>query len=112
MACATLGASLAEPKIRELATAAEAGSSILLAWDPEAMEQEPVKKILERLKPYNMRLATIRWPKGRDPGNLDRAFQRKLVAEQAAEQGIEVSWSRREGRAKEAHRGLGLRKKS
>ncbi len=93
MACATLGDGLSGHQLRLLIQASKAGQSVILMWDPEALDHPKSDAVIKTLRAEIPQFAVVRLPEGRDPGNTDRSTQRSIIVHQAAEQGVEVSWA-------------------
>lgn len=70
----------------------------VLLFDPDVKDKvaESVSAIVENLNSQlKSGFCTVQLPEGTDPGSLDRSFLRPYIAQQAAEQGVTVSWRRR-----------------
>jgi hypothetical protein len=70
----------------------------VLLFDPDVKEKvkEKVELIVNDLSTkLKSGFCCVNLPEGTDPGSLDRSFLRPYIAQQAAEQGVEVNWKRR-----------------
>ncbi len=95
MACSTLGATMTDHQQRTFLAAFRQHSAILL-YDPEEYEKPSVQKLIAAFSSaFAGGFAAVKLPLGTDPGSLDRTFQRTYVKEQAAKQGVKISWGRR-----------------
>jgi hypothetical protein len=72
------------------------GRSGVILLDPEEYDDPTFgRRVLDPLRSRMPdRLAVVRLPGEKDPGELDRAFLRDYVREQADDQGVEVSYER------------------
>jgi hypothetical protein len=90
MAMCTFGDSMPVQQ-RDKLIAVFRGRSAVLLYDPEAMEEESVQKVIEDLTvKLSGRLAVVVLPSGTDPGSLDRHFLRRFIKAEAAKQGVKV----------------------
>lgn len=70
----------------------------VLLFDPDVKEKiaENAALIVAGMQPHlKSGFCVVQLPDGFDPGSLSREFLRPYVAQQAAEQGVTVSWHRR-----------------
>jgi hypothetical protein len=94
MATCTFGAAMADPQLDRFLAVFRRRTAVLL-YDPEAMETKPVVRLIERLRRRMPgRFAAVTLPKKTDPGSLGRRFLRDYVQDEAAAQGVEVSYAR------------------
>ena len=73
--------------------------SLVLLLDPEAMRKERVQLLCSQLQnAFDGGFAAVALPSGVDPGSFGRSsdFLRQYIVSEAAKQGVEVSWSKRE----------------
>jgi hypothetical protein len=72
------------------------GHSGVLLLDPEEFNSMTTQRAIRvlRTKFGGGTFAAVKLPKGTDPGKLNRQFLRDYVREEAADQGVKVSWER------------------
>lgn len=77
--------------------AAFSDHSVVLLLDPGAMESNRTAHQVDRWKDgvFDGGFASVVLPDGKDPGDLDRAFLRTFVREEAEKQGVELSYEKR-----------------
>lgn len=69
--------------------------SLVFLLDPEEFESARTRRTIEELhRAMPGRFAPVKLPEGTDPGSLERSFQRAYVREQAAVQGVTVSYTK------------------
>lgn len=94
MACCTLGATMTVQQQMRFISKFRHKSAVLL-YDPEEYETDASKKLVTALAGrFEKGFCAVKLPKGKDPGSLERTFMRDYVADQAAKQGVKVSWER------------------
>jgi hypothetical protein len=97
-AVCTFGHSISDRQL-ELITAAfrRPARPIVLLFDPEAYAEKHVQNLLHnpRLLAHSGGFVHVKLPEGTDPGSTNRKVLRKYVKEQAALQGVTVTFNRR-----------------
>jgi len=79
--------------------------SVVLLLDPDVFLESAKRKVLDSLMTVEKRLksdlkggcCSVWLPEGTDPADFDPAFLREYIANAAAEQGVTVSWRKRNG---------------
>jgi len=95
MACCTLGDSMTHFQRKKICKAFE-DQTLILLYDPEAMQKPKVKTLMQILDDdMKGRFCAVTLPEGRDPGNMERSFCREYVRQEARKKGIRVSWKKR-----------------
>ena len=95
MAVCTLGATMTQPQRQDFVKRFKHHSAVL-CYDPEEFEKPAVKKLVTALHDkFDGGFACIKLPAGTDPGSLARPLLRNFIAEQAKQQGVQVSWKMR-----------------
>ena len=96
MAVCTLGASMTARQ-QSLFVSAFGGHSGVLLYDPEEMETPAIKNLITFLRSkFEGGFAAVTLPEGVDPGSMDRQIMREFISQEAAKQGCEVDWGKRE----------------
>ncbi|MFO0822517.1 MAG: hypothetical protein U0792_05255 [Gemmataceae bacterium] len=92
MAVGLFGKNMTDEQRRKfLATFRERTAVLLL--DPEEFDTECTQEMIRQLRRAMPKsFAAVKLPDGSDPGSLDRSFLRAYVAEQAADQGVTVTY--------------------
>ena len=99
MAMATFGSTMTTQQRRMFVAAFGQGSGVIM-YDQDVQDKPSTAasyaKLIEELRPqFRHGLASVILPAGADPGDLDRAVLRAIVAEQALTQKVIISWERR-----------------
>jgi hypothetical protein len=97
MAVCTLGATMTSLQRTLFKGGFKAHSGVLL-YDPDVkatVGERAAAWVAELADSLNSGFCTVQLPDGTDPGSLSRSFLRPYIAQQAAEQGVTVSWKRR-----------------
>jgi hypothetical protein len=95
MAVCTFGCCMSSEQ-RKLFLVAFRKRTAVLLYDPEALEEAQVVKVIEDFKEVMPgRFAVVKLPDNYDPGDLSRESVRDEIAIQAEEQGVKVSFSKR-----------------
>ena len=96
MAVCTLGASMTVRQQSLFVSAFERHTGVLL-YDPEEMEKPAIQKLISDLQnKCEGGFAAVTLPAGVDPGQMDRQLMRDFVSQEAAKQGCNVNWEKRE----------------
>ena len=92
MAVGLFGKNLTTEQYRKFLATFRKRTAVLLL-DPEEFDSEGTGELVRMLrKAMPKSFAAVKLPMGTDPGSLDRSFLRGYVAEQAADQGVTVSY--------------------